>query len=654
MIMTPTLVFPDDEVVKIDKHKSDGEYDRAPLFSYQFNCTAGSAMRWALCTYTNLKTGEQNYSYFPKGGDINTFYNGDTVRVNEVVFNDIANNGHDYMYQYTLFQTDPTTIAADTTYGDGTGLYDMYFCRGKILTADNSTHFYIHKEIGNLRSAYYYTRSDGSVYLVGGAYMEIGEERRLIEKYNYSTGEVTLKNGFSTKPEVGAVYRIFTNYFIDRPHYVKCRDNPTCNLTAEIVNDTRLHCSCTYLHPNHVGLKYYKYYLYQTTGSSSALVDGVINEIVGSTSINIGSGISDDIVGKYIMIESEPTTESGHVVEGYSCYITSYNITSGVANLAYSASSISVGSRYTIYEGNQILVGESPEIYDFNLDYSFYVNYAGNSFKVVCEIMTLDDKMYQYNIAKSFSSHGLTNNDGTCKVADFTATMLNNDTVYLTWRRNNLVINNVNITTCRVFRRNINEDKYVFLGTSSSNSFFDVTAGNGQNYIYYLCYSNFKAYVSPTVTTNWIGWDIYSLNDESNTFNRHRYSIGKHWHFIADIQDNDITSNIGLTVHTGTGIKPKTTRTVTDYESGSFTADLLTLSCPDGEIVDNIDRVKEWTRFIKGQNDFMLKSDKGDVWIINISDSPTRVYDSTSVYGLTSITYNWIEVQDVNDVIINR
>lgn len=50
----------------------------------------------------------------------------------------------------------------------------------------------------------------------------------------------------------------------------------------------------------------------------------------------------------------------------------------------------------------------------------------------------------------------------------------------------------------------------------------------------------------------------------------------------------------------------------------------------------------------------MLKSHKGDVWIINISDNPTRIYDSTSVLGLTNIKYDWIEVEDINDVIIIR
>ena len=122
-----------------------------------------------------------------------------------------------------------------------------------------------------MKDAYYYERADGSNYLVGGAYMEIGEERRFIEKYDYKTGMVTLKSAFTNAPTVGTEFRIFTNYFIDKPHYVKCRNDPDCIVTVEVNenNSTRpIHCKTTYAHPNHVGLKYYKYYLYQIINSN--------------------------------------------------------------------------------------------------------------------------------------------------------------------------------------------------------------------------------------------------------------------------------------------------------------------------------------------------------------------------------------------------
>lgn len=647
MIMTPTLVFPDDEVVKIDKHKdTNGEYDRAPHFSYQFNCTAGSAMRWALCEYTNLKTGEVNHSYFPKGGDINTFYNGDKVGVNELVFNDIAENGHDYQYQYILFQTDPTTIADDTQYGDGVGLYDMYFCRGKVQRAGSSTSFYINKEIGNLKDAYYYERADGSNYLVGGAYMEIGEERRFIEKYDYKTGMVTLKSAFTNTPTVGTEFRIFTNYFIDKPHYVKCRNDPDCIVTAEVNenNSTRpIHCETTYTHPNHVGLKYYKYYLYQTI-NSNVVYDGTIQDSTNDTTqVNLGKSIGENIVNKCITIEVEPSGTEGHVTEGINGFVSNYNTATGMATIYCPANTQFVkGAKFTVYSETQKLIDESPAIYNFRLNYDFYAMQAGNSYCVVSEIMTLDDKMYHFSKRVSFQGNELGN-----LVNNFNCLIINNRIAMLSW-------NTTLSGTAKIFRRNVNEEDYVFLGTTNTKSFFDTTVGNKQTYEYYICYGDYKSYKSEQVSVDKDGWFIYSLTDLGTKYNKKYYAISECWEFITGMTDNDITSNIGLAVHTGTGIKPKTTRTVTDYESGSFSADLLTINCPDGQIVDNIDRVKAWTKFIKGKNDFMLKSHKGDVWIINISDNPTRIYDSTSVLGLTNIKYDWIEVEDINDVIIIR
>ena len=257
--------------------------------------------------------------------------------------------------------------------------------------------------------------------------------------------------------------------------------------------------------------------------------------------------------------------------------------------------------------------------------------------------MTLDDKMYRYTQQKDFPAESI---DGI--VSEFDFKIFDNHTAMLTWKTSK------SLGVAKIFRQNVNDGEYVFIGTATGNSFFDVTVGNQQSYIYYICYANYEAYITPEVSTDWIGWSIYSLKTAGDCYNKKLYSINETWHFIAGINNNDIISNIGLTVHTGTGVKPKTTRTVTNYESGEFTANHLTLACPEDEIVDTIDSVKSWTKFITGKNDFMLKSDKGDVWIVNISDNPSRSYDESSVYDLTTIKYNWVEVEDINDVIITR
>lgn len=593
MIMTPTEVFPDNEVVKVDKTKnSDGEYTNAPTWHYKFNCTAGAVMKWALCTYTNVRTGEKNYSYFPKGGHLTTIYNGDTVSIYEIVFNDFAKNGSDYIYQYTLFQTDASTIAADTQYGDGQGLYDMYFGRGKIYNAriidtpDTSTEptydengnaiytavipavehgIFIGKEIPNLKDAYYYTRSDGSQYLVGGAYIEVGEHRALIKTYNFSTGKITVEG--SLPFNAGDTYRIFTNYFIDRPHYVKARDVPKCVVTVD-EDDMKaglIKCSCTYSHPNHVGIKYYKFYLQE---------------------VNISTG-----VGKTI--------------------------------------------------------DESEEIYDFKLKYTFPFAKINKTVNVLCDIATLDDKVYTFTANKQFPAEYTAD-----VVSDFNFEVLENHTAKLSWK-----VTGSHTNQAFIFREDVNyNNQMTYIGDTNGTSFIDYTVANNHEYKYHILYGKEKPYTSDSVFTKWCGWDICSLKKQDNNFidNNNIYSsyrIGEHWQFAVEIEDNDIVSNIGVNLHIK-GEKPTTTRTVQDYESGTFTADLTQINCLKNSIDYNIDTVKKWNDFIKGDNPFLLKSHKGDVWIINVSDNPSRVYETSYPELSVKISYSWVQVDNINKSLV--
>ena len=50
---------------------------------------------------------------------------------------------------------------------------------------------------------------------------------------------------------------------------------------------------------------------------------------------------------------------------------------------------------------------------------------------------------------------------------------------------------------------------------------------------------------------------------------------------------------------------------------------------------------------------FLLKSNKGDVWIVCVSDNPTRIYDSSVAGVPTTVTYAWVEVEDIDNIVIN-
>ena len=82
---------------------------------------------------------------------------------------------------------------------------------------------------------------------------------------------------------------------------------------------------------------------------------------------------------------------------------------------------------------------------------------------------------------------------------------------------------------------------------------------------------------------------------------------------------------------------------------------MLTINCAGSERIDDYDiaQVNKWNKFISENTTFLLKSQKGDTWIINITDNPSRSYDETLTPMITTVTYNWVEVENTDNVIIS-
>ena len=77
---------------------------------------------------------------------------------------------------------------------------------------------------------------------------------------------------------------------------------------------------------------------------------------------------------------------------------------------------------------------------------------------------------------------------------------------------------------------------------------------------------------------------------------------------------------------------------------------MLEIECPSGNIIDNIQKVKRWDKFINDDCLFILRSDKGDVWIIAISENTSRSYDESVEPILTTASYSWTEVCKAEDI----
>ena len=48
----------------------------------------------------------------------------------------------------------------------------------------------------------------------------------------------------------------------------------------------------------------------------------------------------------------------------------------------------------------------------------------------------------------------------------------------------------------------------------------------------------------------------------------------------------------------------------------------------------------------------MLKNPKGDVWVISVTDNPTRKYDYSNKLMQTTINFSFTECMDINDIAI--
>lgn len=652
MLKTPINVYPSNgEVIYIDKTRNadNTKYKNAPVFTFTFQ---GDLLSWIQGETYNTNTNELIYwSYCPSDGTMYTVHNNTQMRMSEQVLAYHGVNGQNYKYRYRLFQNDPQT---------GAPLCDMYIARGKVQqTSSNSTEIIVQKDIKNIHAPYYFNydnnpNSDG--HLIGCIYMEIGLERRMITDYNSSTGVVTIASAFNETPTEGTPFKLFCNYIETGFYDFRARYMPQVTLSAR-ANYDGLYCTATYSQANYVGLKSYKFNIYDV-GSDTGRITGKTQSNYDESStdnlhIPIEAGIVENIVGKNItfnfIVNDEAYSET-------KC-IDSYNSTDGELILKSALSVVPPPETdYYIVLANETLIETMDNNYSYDLTETFPIHINGQTYRIECETVTQEDCHTTTSIYKTFAESSITEGE----ISSF---IINGNTDYhyvtipvISIKWTNSVANHSNYI---VWRKDIDTNETIYIGDiSSGNTFYDYTIANNHRYKYIFtarCMQGLgRDYETNEIVTSWDGWYITGIDFSGNKQNRNVYTPNETWHFINSINSGNITKNINLTTHISTSAYVQTSRDNTKYESGSFTANLLTIECPYNELVDDINRVQRWMSFISNNKTFILKSDKGDIWAINISNNPSRTYDETLSPILTNISYDWVEVDDMKNIVVKN
>lgn len=589
MLQYPTNVSPENTAKPAD----------ATQMSFTFN---GDRLSYINVKATDMATGERvGIGYYSEDmGNVLPRYNGDTVTFPPDHYAQGLIDGHDYVWQVLMAQRDLS---------GANNLYDIPVCRGSIKasTVDN-TQIYIDQNLPLYEWGY--NGNDGRYYpivvdnvVMAGMIIEVNGERRFIESYKPNSGSgangiAVIDSPFTTNPDVGNRYQIYSNYLISPQYYFMCRSLPSLTLTMEF-------------------------------GDGSA-------EIVDS-----GQQSPITVTGAYSQSNNSP-------IKYYSLKLYTY------------AGDLDAPTP-TLYE-----IGDSGKIFSQNIKYTFmytgvgikpwdeevaqYVNY-----RAVCEIVTQDNVVYSGYV--SLRRGGI--DEDSPSIFNYRWTPIN----AYGCNRCNSYVQPSGVET-QHYRTDLNSGKTVLL----YNPYDDFTVSTKGHYKYTTIFLKFdtgelytRSVITDEVYTDFDGYYIsalYPYQAESDyrwhrsSENINHYTIGDTWKFICDIENTTVVQNLNHVANVGLNKYPSMSSTNLDYMSGTLSAMIGTFDCCTKEYNDEITLVNAWRKFIAEPHPFLLKSQKGDVWIVNIVESPSVEYQEDYYKIPTRFTFSWVECDSVDDAYV--
>ena len=629
-------------------------------------------------------------------------------------FNDPAQtlySGYHYSYKLTMYSCipDPTGQYQNipncvVPYASGI-ILEVGDSESALVSG--SRYLKIQNGIPKLREPIFWEDNDSLLgyEIIGCTYLRIGHEERMVTVYDRDSGWVTLDSPMPASALTPAIngeplqYFLYCNFIessgseSEGSYDFYIRDEIESTFSSRVV-PVGLQCRATYDQGNNVGLESYRFKVYTETGNNYIngqvqAITSAIEDQVNPRHIPIATGITEGIDGKMIRFAKTPsaTFPNDIVTDGYSAKISSYDSATGIVTLVTKLNTLpQEGTRYSIVMDDSELLADSGEVYNYHMIYNLPVYTPGQTFNVETTMtsyekqqLTISDKVYvpMPTLPSNITGHEISADYNNQRVV----IKLHGTTSSFGYHRN-------------IYRREAGEATWKKLGIlEEPTTFTDYLAGNNRDYEYaitecldnsdsYETYdptTNFKPYTGITliqspdplsISTSWDGWTITSIYpynrkiskslteilSEETAFRSTEYYvqtpyyIGETWHFVSAIDSGSITTNLGRAVHVGTSRYPTVTGSNNKYQSGTFTTNLLSIECPDETIYDNIEKVDRWQKFINDDCLFILKSDKGDVWIVAISDNTSRTYDESADPILTNVSYSWVEVDSPENI----
>ena len=453
---------------------------------------------------------------------------------------------------------------------------------------------------------------DSDYVTLGTIVMKIGNEECTIASYNYNTGELVINAALTADYPKGTPYQLYANYLITQQYFFKTAPTPSfTNLQAKWAGGSSsarvgVDFSATYTLNEYNPLKYY--------------------------TIKLEKQVGDDIDG-----------QPRHYVKIY----------------------------------------ETEKIYSQKVFYKFTDDYDVYDSEIGFDVGNSNTRRYLFTV-KGVLQNGMTISAQLESQAPeridvdyiyrFKATQINTDeyhnAVQLTWNYSAGSFGDyggVRIYRYDMDAEDIIHDRVLLASTyADAMEFIDATVSTHGKYRYvivpyqsragdYTIGSSYNPVISNEIITDMYGYTITELVPKvAQTYNgKPVYNIGESWHLRAEIDDATITQNTDKVLHVGYGKYSSATHTATNYMSSTFTGSLVQADClSETKWRDDIGLVKAWRDFITRDCIYLLRSQKGDVWVVNVVDNPTTTYEEGTPQISTSVSFNWAECMSIDDIMV--
>jgi len=179
---------------------------------------------------------------------------------------------------------------------------------------------------------------------------------------------------------------------------------------------------------------------------------------------------------------------------------------------------------------------------------------------------------------------------------------------------------------------------------------YDYTCANGNHYTYSAVLDQGSS--MPGYKTNESEWMQFCSPNEYILFDLEEQEDGTFKaidskKLYLSLNGGQITENLGITFNETLSSKGKAIKSNKQYDSGTFT-------CLAGDFIDGVyvEEINEYKDLLTNNRPKLLRSPKGELWIIAITGSPTFDVNYTSNILQTTVSFQWTEIMDIEDAFV--